>query len=71
MSCTKCEEAIRDTGYDENGDVTTDTENIVSTIQPIPIYYTYVRVGNGNVLISGCKTHLQELIETLRKGRAA
>jgi len=28
--------------------------------------HTYVRVGNGNVLIMGCKNHLTELINKLR-----
>ena len=28
---------------------------------------TFVRVGNGNVEIIGCKKHLKELIDLLRK----
>lgn len=27
---------------------------------------TYVRIGNGNVMIVGCIKHLRELIENLR-----
>lgn len=26
----------------------------------------YVRIGNGNVQIAGCRKHLQELLEKLR-----
>lgn len=27
---------------------------------------TYVRVGNGNVMVVGCEEHLRELIKKLR-----
>jgi len=29
---------------------------------------TYVRVGNGDVMIVGCEKHLRELLAKLRKG---
>ncbi len=61
MSCIKCEQAIRDTPGTEIGlsaDVT----------QPLPVAYTYIRVGRANVLISGCKEHLTELIRICRAG---
>lgn len=32
---------------------------------------TFVRVDNGNVLISGCETHLRMTIEKLRAGSQA
>lgn len=28
--------------------------------------YTFVRIGNANVLVSGCDKHLRELMEKLR-----
>lgn len=61
MSCVKCEKAIRDTPGTEiglSGDIT----------QPLPVNYTYVRVDRANVLISGCKEHLAELINMYRLG---
>lgn len=27
---------------------------------------TYIRVGNGNVMVAGCEKHLKELIARLR-----
>lgn len=30
---------------------------------------TYVRVGNGNVMIVGCEKHLRELIMKLRNSK--
>lgn len=30
------------------------------------VFYTYVRVGSSNVLVSGCNEHLKELIHKLR-----
>ena len=31
---------------------------------------TYVRVGSGNVYVSGCEYHLNMMFEELKKGRA-
>lgn len=28
---------------------------------------TWVRIGNGNVMVVGCQKHLRELMEILRK----
>lgn len=30
---------------------------------------TYVRIGNGNVMIVGCEQHLRELITKLRNSK--
>lgn len=27
---------------------------------------TYIRIGNGNVMVSGCDKHLREMFEMLR-----
>jgi hypothetical protein len=61
MSCVKCEQAIRETPGTEIG----LSEDMT---QPLPVHYTYVRVGAANVLISGCKTHLAELLRIYRLG---
>lgn len=71
MSCIKCQESQREMGTDKNGNATTDLEQVVGTIQPVPIHYTFVRVGNGNVLISGCREHLKQLLDFYRVGRAS
>lgn len=54
MSCQACEEA-QSTDINDGGIVVLH-----------PILYTYVRIGTGNVLISGCKQHLKELLDRLR-----
>lgn len=33
-----------------------------------PHFESYVRVGNGNVRILGCREHLRQLLEQLRRG---
>ena len=34
-----------------------------------PHQVAYVRVGNGNVRITGCPEHIEQLIEQLRQGK--
>jgi hypothetical protein len=68
MSCTKCEEAIREMGYDKDGKPTMDPELMAGESQPVPIFYSYIRVGNANVLIAGCRDHMQQLVEIYRTG---
>lgn len=33
------------------------------------VFYTYVRVGAANILISGCQEHLKALLEKLRASK--
>lgn len=56
MSCRRCEIAQGDSN-DIGG-------------EPMVEFFTYVRVGNGNILISGCEEHMKETIEQLRAGSA-
>lgn len=50
MSCEECKE-VQEKGY---------------TPYTGQMAYTYVRIGNGNVLIAGCDKHLSELLHKLR-----
>lgn len=62
MSCKKCEEAIRETSFNKDGQPTFIKEDMAGTPQPMPIHYTYVRVGSADVLLSGCNKHMQQLV---------
>lgn len=55
MSCKACEHA-------QEPDIT----NSVTRLNRA----TYVRIGNGNVLVSGCQKHVKELAELLRKAQS-
>jgi hypothetical protein len=59
MSCLKCDEAQGDMGIDEEGFIK----------NPMPITYTFVRVGKASVLISGCRLHMQDLVLIIKKGQ--
>lgn len=52
MSCQACEDAQQ----------LADVKEVTGLVQA-----TYVRIGNGNVLVSGCVEHLAELIKRLRE----
>lgn len=61
MSCSACEDA-------QEIQMKEDKYNNVFSY---PRIHTYVRVGNGNVLIAGCEEHLAELIQRLKEAPAA
>lgn len=61
MSCQACEKAIRETPG-------TEIDLPEGATQPLPVFYAYVRVGNANVLISGCKEHMDELLRLYNLG---
>lgn len=52
MSCEECE-LIQELAFNKNNPETTDL--------------CYVRVGNSNMAIVGCKKHCKELLEKLRE----
>ena len=37
------------------------------TAQMEPQIEYYVRIGNGNVLISGCENHVKQIMELIRR----
>ena len=51
MSCEECDQ-IQDKAFDKN------------IPETVPI--VYVRVGNSNMAIVGCKKHCKEIIDKLR-----
>jgi hypothetical protein len=52
MSCKECDE-IQDKTFDKNNPAS------------MPIYY--VRMGNSNLALVGCRKHVKEAIDKMRK----
>lgn len=52
MSCKECDE-IQDKTFDKNN--------------PASMPICYVRIGNSNLALVGCRKHLKEAIDKIRK----